>query len=243
MDVRCNHVVTAIADCSKTADKKSSGLKREGGFDIEVAVEVKAANGSDVRPPSSSCECSDGETAAPRHVTGKSSNSSSNSNSSSSSSSGGSRTSTSTAARASHLLRLCCRYALVTVPIGVLKRGDISFRPPLPRRKAAAIRDICAGPLMKVFLRFETRFWGSVRSMTFARMAAPEIWTNAGSVKKGSKEKRNEGEGSSSSSSTCHCDDDDDVASLTCFLPAKWRAMMMETAGDPGAAGAGRPRG
>jgi polyamine oxidase len=48
---------------------------------------------------------------------------------------------------------------LVTVPLGVLKAGDISFEPPLPEAKRTAIQRIGMGVLDRVVLRFEERFW------------------------------------------------------------------------------------
>ena len=48
---------------------------------------------------------------------------------------------------------------LVTVPLGVLKRGVISFIPALPHRKLQAIENINFGVLNKVILVFEKRFW------------------------------------------------------------------------------------
>lgn len=48
---------------------------------------------------------------------------------------------------------------LVTAPLGVLKAGDISFEPPLPADKRAAIDRLGVGVLDRVVLRFEERFW------------------------------------------------------------------------------------
>ena len=42
------------------------------------------------------------------------------------------------------------RFAIVTVPLGCLKAGDVRFSPPLPRRKAAAIQRLGMGLLDKV---------------------------------------------------------------------------------------------
>lgn len=41
------------------------------------------------------------------------------------------------------------RRAIVTLPLGVLKAGDVSFSPALPRRKADAIRRLRVGLLDK----------------------------------------------------------------------------------------------
>ena len=39
---------------------------------------------------------------------------------------------------------------LVTVPLGVLKKGDLRFNPPLPERKLGAIQRMGFGTLNKV---------------------------------------------------------------------------------------------
>lgn len=49
--------------------------------------------------------------------------------------------------------------ALVTLPLGVLKRGSVHFDPPLPARKQKAIERIGMGLLNKVYLRFPHVFW------------------------------------------------------------------------------------
>lgn len=48
---------------------------------------------------------------------------------------------------------------IVTVPLGVLKRGSIQFSPALPERKQAAIQRLGMGLLNKVFLHFPRVFW------------------------------------------------------------------------------------
>lgn len=48
---------------------------------------------------------------------------------------------------------------ILTVPITILKGGDIDFIPPLPSEKTAAFSRIGMGPGMKVFLKFNTRFF------------------------------------------------------------------------------------
>ena len=49
---------------------------------------------------------------------------------------------------------------LVTVPLGVLKARSICFSPPLPSWKCAAVERLGFGPIEKVVLLFERRFWG-----------------------------------------------------------------------------------
>ncbi|GAB0496836.1 hypothetical protein MMPV_008157 [Pyropia vietnamensis] len=51
------------------------------------------------------------------------------------------------------------RSVIVTLPLGVLKAGDVAFAPPLPRWKAAPIGRLGSGLLNKVALRFGAPFW------------------------------------------------------------------------------------
>lgn len=48
---------------------------------------------------------------------------------------------------------------LVTVPLGVLKRGSIRFEPSLPQDKQEAIERLGFGGLMKVAMEFPQQFW------------------------------------------------------------------------------------
>ena len=50
---------------------------------------------------------------------------------------------------------------VVTVPLGVLKAGSIKFNPSLPEKKQDAIDKLEMGTLNKLYLQFETAFWGS----------------------------------------------------------------------------------
>jgi monoamine oxidase len=49
--------------------------------------------------------------------------------------------------------------ALLTIPVGVLKKGCITFNPPLPANKQAAIEHLIMGVLNKVYMRFPSVFW------------------------------------------------------------------------------------
>jgi monoamine oxidase len=46
-----------------------------------------------------------------------------------------------------------------TLPHGILVSGAVTFDPPLPAARAAAIAKIRTGPVVKVLLRFDHRFW------------------------------------------------------------------------------------
>ncbi|MEM0982139.1 MAG: FAD-dependent oxidoreductase, partial [Cyanobacteria bacterium P01_H01_bin.58] len=48
---------------------------------------------------------------------------------------------------------------IVTLPIGVLKAGTVTFEPALPTPKQAAIETLGAGVLNKVYLQFADAFW------------------------------------------------------------------------------------
>jgi monoamine oxidase len=50
-------------------------------------------------------------------------------------------------------------YAVITVPLGVLKAGRIQFSPNLSRAKRAAISRLGVGTLNKLYLGFRERFW------------------------------------------------------------------------------------
>ena len=52
-----------------------------------------------------------------------------------------------------------CDYVIVTVPLGVLKKGAITFAPVLPAAKRTAIARMNMGLLDKVILQFPSRFW------------------------------------------------------------------------------------
>jgi monoamine oxidase len=49
--------------------------------------------------------------------------------------------------------------AIVTVPLGVLRAGQLTFDPPLPRAHTEALERLAMGTLEKVAFRFGERFW------------------------------------------------------------------------------------
>jgi monoamine oxidase len=53
----------------------------------------------------------------------------------------------------------CAAEVVVTVPLGVLKAGDVVFDPPLADPVAGALDRLGMGVYDKVFLRFPTQFW------------------------------------------------------------------------------------
>jgi monoamine oxidase len=48
---------------------------------------------------------------------------------------------------------------IVTIPVGVLRTGRVIFEPPLPPRVQQALQGLDAGPVAKVFFRFDQAFW------------------------------------------------------------------------------------
>ncbi|MEX1190053.1 MAG: NAD(P)/FAD-dependent oxidoreductase [Bacteroidia bacterium] len=70
---------------------------------------------------------------------------------------------------------------LVTVPLSILKGGDINFTPALPALKISSIEDIEMGNVLKVILKFNSRFWAEDTSSIIGAERVPEYWvTHAG---------------------------------------------------------------
>ena len=55
--------------------------------------------------------------------------------------------------------RVQARAGITTLPHGVLHAGVVTFEPALPQGKVSAVSRIATGPVAKVLLRFEDRFW------------------------------------------------------------------------------------
>jgi monoamine oxidase len=71
-------------------------------------------------------------------------------------------------------------HAIVTVPLGVLKRGSPRFEPPLPEPMQAAVAALGFGRYEKIALRFESAFWradGITHLMVFpSEDTEPALW-------------------------------------------------------------------
>jgi monoamine oxidase len=68
-------------------------------------------------------------------------------------------------------------FAVVTVPIGVLKRGSIRFAPGLPSRTRAAIGGLGNGLLDKLWLAFDEPFWDRDAEMiSWIDPVRPGLW-------------------------------------------------------------------
>lgn len=67
--------------------------------------------------------------------------------------------------------QLEARRVIVTVPLGVLKAGTISFDPPLPERTTSAIERLGMGSFEKVVFVFGERFWADEFEVGIAYLA------------------------------------------------------------------------
>ncbi len=67
--------------------------------------------------------------------------------------------------------------AIVTVPLGVLKSGAITFDPPLPDGHADAVRALGFGVLSKSYFRFERRTWDSENIFHQFIGSDPGLWS------------------------------------------------------------------
>lgn len=74
--------------------------------------------------------------------------------------------------------RIRARSLVVTVPIGVLKAGELTFDPPL-REKENAIALIESGHVVKIAFRFRERFWPDVNFLHSDDRYVPTWWTSA----------------------------------------------------------------
>ncbi|MGD9895392.1 MAG: flavin monoamine oxidase family protein [Dehalococcoidia bacterium] len=69
--------------------------------------------------------------------------------------------------------------AIVTLPLGILKRGDVEFSPPLPAAKQDAVVRLNAGHISKVILRFDQVYWPA--DMTFLwTTRSTQVWWRPG---------------------------------------------------------------
>ena len=59
------------------------------------------------------------------------------------------------------------KYAIITLPLGVLKSGDVKFTPSLPDIKQKAINNLGMGVLNKVILKFSEVFWDNIQVLNY----------------------------------------------------------------------------
>lgn len=73
---------------------------------------------------------------------------------------------------------------VITLPLGVLKSGDVRFIPELPETKNAAMASLAMGPVIRVSLSFRSRFWEAapeMRDLSFLFTDDPDFptwWTS-----------------------------------------------------------------
>lgn len=65
---------------------------------------------------------------------------------------------------------------IVTVPLSILKSGDIAFLPPLDEEKQKAIDTIGIDAGMKILLKFKERFWDEKTLSIYPGGYVPEFW-------------------------------------------------------------------
>jgi monoamine oxidase len=67
--------------------------------------------------------------------------------------------------------------AIITVPLGVLKSGAITFDPPLPEGHARAVNALGFGVLSKSFFRFDRRTWNVDNAFYQYLSAGHDLWS------------------------------------------------------------------
>lgn len=75
--------------------------------------------------------------------------------------------------------------ALITLPLGVLKAGDIVFDPPLPAAKREAIDALKMGPGLKIVFRFPRAITPPGTSAIYSAGNPPMWWTQATPLENG----------------------------------------------------------
>ncbi|MEM7117902.1 MAG: FAD-dependent oxidoreductase [Chloroflexota bacterium] len=79
---------------------------------------------------------------------------------------------------------LTADYAVLAVPLGVLKQGSIDFDPPLPAEKTAVIERIGFGSYEKIALRFDKFYWPRAQQrFNYLSTGDPSLfhaWLNVG---------------------------------------------------------------
>ena len=68
------------------------------------------------------------------------------------------------------------KYVISTLPMGVLKSGDVEFSPPLPSDKQQAIDRIGMGVLNKLYLLFDEMFWDDVTLIDHVSSSGGPMW-------------------------------------------------------------------
>lgn len=75
---------------------------------------------------------------------------------------------------------LAAAAVIVTIPLGVLRTGRVRVTPPWPPAVRHALEHLDAGPVAKVFFRFDERFWAPHRAFWLADVEPPPfgLWVD-----------------------------------------------------------------
>jgi monoamine oxidase len=68
-------------------------------------------------------------------------------------------------------------HAVITLPLGVLQAGGVTFSPPLPARTRAAVTALGMGSYMKTWMRFDRVFWPERFDWHGHLAPTPGIWS------------------------------------------------------------------
>ena len=72
---------------------------------------------------------------------------------------------------------LTAKYAVITVPLTVLKDGDIDFIPALPESKKKAVDRVQMRGGLKIVCRFKSQFWSDKVNLIYCvRGFVSQIW-------------------------------------------------------------------
>jgi len=72
---------------------------------------------------------------------------------------------------------LTAKYVIITVPLTILKDGDIFFTPALPSSKKKAIDSIAMRGALKIVCRFKSQFWPDNLNLIYCvRGFVSQIW-------------------------------------------------------------------
>lgn len=72
---------------------------------------------------------------------------------------------------------LSAKYVVITIPLTILKDGDISFIPALPANKKTAIDTIQMRGALKIVCRFKSQFWPDKLNLIYSvRGFVSQIW-------------------------------------------------------------------
>jgi monoamine oxidase len=67
---------------------------------------------------------------------------------------------------------------IVTVPLSILKSGNIGFTPQLPSPKVTALSRMDMDPMFRVLLDFKANFWGETSGFLYGGIDGPEYFNS-----------------------------------------------------------------